>query len=221
MPLNCSVFDCHCDTVTLRNLFHTKSQLKKRDIKRFKRYIQVFAICPEENYAYSHAVHHIKRYKRLLKLWGLSPITDAKALESAKFGAVLSLEGADALCTNLAALDMFYKEGVRLLTITWNNNNAAGFSITSEKGGITPFGEKLIKKCEQKNILIDLSHLSDEGFWDVCAIMKKPFICSHSNSRHICNNKRNITDDMFKELVKSGGCVGINFSLTFLAEAAQ
>lgn len=216
MPLNYSVFDCHCDTVTLRNLFHTNTQLKKRDIKRFKRYIQVFAICPENSYAYSHAVYHIKRYKRLLRLWGLSPITDANTLKNAGFGAILSLEGADALCTNLAALDMFYKKGVRLLTITWNNNNAAGFSITSEKGGITPFGKKLIKKCEQKNILIDLSHLSDEGFYDVCAAAQKPFICSHSNSRHICNNSRNITDDMFKELIKINGAVGINFFPDFL-----
>jgi len=216
MPLRFSILDCHCDTLTVKNLFHTKAHLKKRDIKSFNKYIQVFSICPENNYAYSHAVHYIKRYKTLLKLWDITPVTDVNSLKSAKYGGILSLEGADALYTNLAALDMFYKAGVRLITLTWNNNNAAGFSITSEKGGITDFGRKLIKKCEDKNILIDVSHLSDEGFYQVSEIKQKPFICSHSNSRAILNNKRNITDDMFKVLKEADGAVGINFFPDFL-----
>ena len=213
------VFDTHCDTLTVKGLFHTKTQLRLKDIKRYKKYVQVFAICADGNPAFLHAKRHIRKYNTLIKKWGMERIEKREDLKNAQFGALLALEGADALYGSLSALDFFYKEGVRLLTLTWNFNNAAASSITaSEDNGLSAFGKKLVRACEKKGIVIDLSHIGDKGFYDVCEISEKPFICSHSNSRTAFDVKRNITDGQFCEIVKRGGVCGINFYSEFLGE---
>lgn len=211
------VFDAHCDTLTVKRLFHTKTHLSVRDMKRYRRYIQVFAICADGESAFLHAQRHIKKYDRLLKKWGIAHIGSADDLKNTSFGAILALEGADALNGRIGALRMFYNQGVRLLTLTWNNNNAAASSITSqEDNGLTEFGRKLVRECERMGIVTDLSHIGDRGFYDVCEIAKKPFVCSHSNSRDVCDVKRNITDAQFSEIIKRRGVCGINFFGDFL-----
>lgn len=213
------VFDAHCDTLTAKGLFHTKTHLRLRDIKRYKKYIQVFAICADENPPFLHAKRHIRKYNALIKKWGMERIERRQDLKNAQYGAFLALEGADALHDSLSALDFFYKEGVRLLTLTWNLSNAAASSITAkEDNGLSDFGKRLVRACEKKGIVIDLSHISDKGFYDVCEISEKPFVCSHSNSRTIADVKRNITDRQFTEIVKRGGVCGINFYSEFLGE---
>ncbi|MBR1969361.1 MAG: dipeptidase [Clostridia bacterium] len=217
MRSNFDIFDCHADTVTIKNLFHTKSHLNVRDMKKYHRYIQVFALCSENGYAYSHAVHHIKRFERMIKLWRLEKITDKDSLLNAQFGAILALEGSDALAGRISALRRFYDKGVRIITLTWNNNNAAASSCgDSENGGLTSFGKRLIKECEKLGVVVDLSHSGDKTFFDAAEIATKPFICSHSNSRSITNVKRNITDEQFREITRLDGCVGVNFYHEFL-----
>ncbi len=211
------IFDCHADTLTIKNLFHTKSHLNVRDMKKYHRYIQVFALCSEGGYAYSHAVHHIKRFERMIKLWRLEKITDKDSLLNARYGAILALEGSDALMGRTSALKSFYDKGVRLITLTWNNNNAAASSCEEETdGGLTPFGKRLVKECENLGIVIDLSHSGDKSFFDTTEIMAKPLVCSHSNSRSVTDVKRNITDEQFYEIIRLNGCVGINFYHKFL-----
>lgn len=211
------IFDCHADTLTIKNLFHTKSHLNVRDMKKYHRYIQVFAVCSENGYAYSHAMHHFKRFERMIKLWSLEKITDKNSLLKARYGAILALEGSDALAGRISAIKSFYDKGVRLITLTWNNNNAAAYSCEAKAdGGLTPFGKRLVKECENLGIVIDLSHASDNSFFDASEIMTKPIICSHSNSRSITNDKRNITDEQFREIIRLNGCVGINFYHKFL-----
>ncbi len=211
------IFDCHADTLTIKNLFHTKSHLNVRDMKKYHRYIQVFALCSENGYAYSHAVHHIKRFERMIKLWGLQKITDKDSLLNSQFGAILALEGSDALAGKISALKSFYDKGVRLITLTWNNNNAAASSCEEEAdGGLTSFGKRIVKECERLGIVVDLSHIGDRGFFDASEIATKPVICSHSNSRSVTDVKRNITDAQFREIIRLNGCVGINFYHKFL-----
>lgn len=219
MHSNFEVFDCHADTITIKNLFHTKSHLDVRDMKKYLRYIQVFAICSENGYAYSHAVHHIKRFEKMIKLWSLEKITDKDSLLKCSYGAILALEGSDALNGRISALKSFYNRGVRLITLTWNNDNAAASSCEAlNDNGLTPFGKRLVKECEKLGIIIDLSHSSEKTFFDTAQISKKPFICSHSNSRSITDVKRNITDAQFEEIKRVNGCVGINFYHEFLGE---
>lgn len=216
MHLNCSVFDCHCDTLTVRNLFHTKSHLNIRGIEKYRRYIQVFAICAEKSYSYAYSKHYIKRFEKMLRIWNLKKITDKESLKNATYGAILSLEGANAI-NNLSSIEHFYNKGVRIVTLTWNNTNSIASSIMAESDfGLSDFGKEVVKKCEDLGIVVDLSHISDKSFFDVCSISQKPFICSHSNSREINDSKRNITDAQFKEIIARGGCVGINFYHKFI-----
>lgn len=221
MRLNCSVFDCHCDTVTINNLFHTKSHLSIRDMKKYRRYIQVFAICAEKSYSYAYSEHFIKRFERMLRIWEMEKITDKQSLKRARYGAILSLEGGNSI-DNLSSLVHFYKKGVRVITLTWNNDNKIASSIMAENDrGLSNFGKEIVRKCEELGIVTDLSHISDKSFDDVCSVTKNPFVCSHSNSRKITDNKRNITDEQFKEIVKRKGCVGINFYHEFIGREAS
>lgn len=223
MPLNVKVFDAHCDTLLSKDIHTGKSQLRKDDVLKYKNYIQVFSICAETNYAYTKTIHFIKRFERIARDWNMEVIKDAAALNSAKYGAILALEGADAIHDNLSAIDLFYKKGVRLITLTWNNGNSVSSSIADDSDrGLTPFGKEFVKKCVKKHIAVDLSHISDKGFYDVCNITDAPLICSHSNSRTVNKAaKRNITDDQFKELIRRGGVTGINFYPLFLGGSAD
>ena len=152
-----------------------------------------------------------------MRVLGMTEVLSREQLTAPR-GAILALEGADAFCGNLAAVRRFYDMGVRLVTITWNNNNAAGESIMSPQGGgLTDFGRRLVRECERLGIVVDLSHLSDKGFYDVCEIAEKPFVCSHSDSRAVNGAfVRNITDGQFAEIIRHGGAAGINFCVDFL-----
>ena len=211
------VFDCHCDSLTSTHIRRNNGHLKMRDIEKYRRYIQVFAICPENHSAYSFTKHYISVFHKMTRLCSMTEIRGKRDLSCSR-GAILALEGADALCGNIASLKYFYNEGVRLITITWNNNNAAASSITAlNDSGLTDFGKRLVKKCGEMGIAVDLSHIGDKGFYDVAEIIEKPFICSHSNSRSVNGKfKRNITDDQFSVIMKHGGAVGINFCVDFL-----
>lgn len=217
MPLNFDVLDCHCDTLT--SLHNQKKHLKYSDMRRYRRYIQVFAICSEyNNFPYLFAKRYTDKFKRVMRRENIDIVLSADMLKNTHCGAILALEGADCLHSNLAMLRHFYKEGVRLLTVTWNRENGAASNVLSKTdGGLTAFGKELVSECEKLGIVVDLSHISDKGFWDVCEIATKPFICSHSNSRAVNPLfNRNITDDQFKALMSHGGVVGINFCPDFI-----
>src|SRR6056297_66167 len=138
------------------------------------------------------------------------------SLEKEKIGIMISLEGADPILNDLNLLNVFYKMGVRGLGLTWSRRNYVAdgsyFGNPQEgiKGGITPFGIKAVKKCEELGIFIDASHLNDSGFSDLLKVSKKPFIASHSNSREINNIVRNLTNNQMKEIGKKNGVIGIN-----------
>lgn len=211
------IFDAHCDTVKMKNLYSAKTHLNPYHMKKYDGYTQVFAICIEGKREYSNAVHHIKRFEMLCKKWGIAQIKTANDLKCKKYGGILALEGAEAIA-NISALRLFYNKGVRLLTLTWNNDNAVASGIMAQNDkGLTPFGKRLVQECEKLGIIIDLSHIGDKGFFDVCDIIENPFICSHSNSRSVNPlAKRNITDTQFKELIKHDGVCGINLYREFL-----
>ncbi|WP_050607845.1 dipeptidase [Clostridium niameyense] len=138
-----------------------------------------------------------------------------------KLSALLTIEEGGVLEGELYNLRNFYRLGVRLITLTWNFPNEIGFPNCKQKymdKGLKPFGFKVIEEMNKLGMLIDVSHLSDAGFWDVANNSKKPFIASHSNARFITNHPRNLTDPMIKSLSERGGTIGINFERTFLGE---
>jgi membrane dipeptidase len=139
-------------------------------------------------------------------------------LNSNLFGAILHFEGACPVDQDLVLLRIGYKLGLRSLGLTWSRPNrfaqVVGSADTGE--GLTEHGRRLIKKCNELGILIDISHLNDAGFWDVVELTSRPFVASHSNSRAISPHPRNLTDDQIRAVAKSGGLVRLNFSVHFL-----
>ncbi len=141
-----------------------------------------------------------------------------------KVGFVLSLEGAEPLSNDLSLLRVFYELGVRLLGLVWSRRNYVGdgshFSPVREgkKGGITEFGVNVIEAAEALGMIIDVSHLNDEGFWDVMEIAKKPVIASHSNCRALTHSMRNLTDEQIKAIAATNGVIGMNGVNIFVAD---
>jgi membrane dipeptidase len=136
--------------------------------------------------------------------------------------AILTIEEGGVLGNRIERLDELYEMGVRLITLTWNFENTLGFphSLVPEamNRGLKPFGLEVVKRMQELGMIVDVSHLSDGGFWDVVKHSRKPFVASHSNARSVRAHPRNLTDDMLKALADSGGVAGINFYPLFLCD---
>ena len=141
-----------------------------------------------------------------------------------KISAILTVEEGGVLDNKIERLDQLYEMGVRLVTLTWNFENSLGFPRSLEPDAMNrplkPFGLEVVGRMQELGMIVDVSHLSDGGFWDVAKLAKehgkKPFIASHSNARSIYDHPRNLTDPMLKALADSGGVAGANFFHRFL-----
>ena len=145
--------------------------------------------------------------------------TDAKAAFSAgKTAGMLTIEGAAFLTDDDQArprLNTIAADGVRMVTLTWNGQNALG-SGNDTAFGLTPFGRRCVAELEERDIAVDVSHLNDAGFKDVCVCAEKPFAASHSNARAVCKHPRNLADWQLREIADRGGIVGLNYYNDFL-----
>lgn len=143
--------------------------------------------------------------------------------------ALLTIEEGEAAMGSMENLHTFHECGVRMITLTWNFKNSIGYpncllpdgtrapyGIANTQQGLTDFGIDFVREMEQLGMLIDVSHLSDAGFYDVLRYTKKPFVASHSNARAVSPHVRNMTDDMIRELADRGGVMGLNFCPAFL-----
>jgi len=138
-----------------------------------------------------------------------------------KMSALLAIEEGGVLNGSIANLRNFYRLGVRLITLTWNYPNQLGypnFQFEHKDKGLTEFGRSAVEEMNRLGMLIDVSHLSDGGFYDVAKLSAKPFVASHSNARECTVHPRNLTDEMIKLLAEKGGVMGLNFESFFLNE---
>ena len=142
-----------------------------------------------------------------------------------KVSSVLTVEDGVPLEGKMERLEEFYQKGVRLISFTWNYENSLGFPNSKDpeimNRGLKQFGLDCIARMNELGMLVDVSHLSDGGFWDVVKHSKRPFMASHSCCRALCNHTRNLTDEMLHALGEKGGVVGINFASQFLNEGAE
>ena len=140
-----------------------------------------------------------------------------KAKKSNDTKVILSIENGSAISGNLDNVEYFYNQGVRMMSITWNDDNELGCGAkTRTDKGLTKLGNEYVKTLDKRNIIIDVSHSSEKTFWDVISIAKRPVVASHSNVYEICNNPRNIKDSQIKAIAKTGGIIGICFYSDFL-----
>jgi len=138
---------------------------------------------------------------------------------SGRIAAILTLEGGHQIDDDLAVLRMYYRLGIRSMTLTHfrNNNWADSSTDTPAHNGLTEFGKQVVREMNRLGMIVDISHVSDKTFYDVLEVSSKPVIASHSSCRAISDVPRNMTDDMLRALAKNGGVVGINFGEGFLS----
>ncbi len=198
-------------------------RLKEGNVK-----LQFFAIFVESQYkpslALNQAIHIIERFYKeyeknredLVLIKDLSDLEKIKGND--KIGALLSIEGGEPIEMSLELLDFFYRIGVRAMGLTWNERNmiANGAGEWGMLGGLSKFGREVIKKMNKLGMIVDVSHITPPGFWDVIEISEKPIIASHSNAYALCNHPRNLTDLQIKALAEKRGVMGINFYSEFL-----
>ena len=139
------------------------------------------------------------------------------AHESGKSAVLLSVEGAELLECDPERLFEAQERGVRSVNLTWNRANAlSGSNVEDPQRGLSDRGRAFVRAAEELGIFVDVSHLSDAGFWDVVRMARRPVLATHSNARAVCPHTRNLTDDMFRAVVETGGAVGINLYARFV-----
>ncbi|WMI81717.1 dipeptidase [Anaerotignum sp. MB30-C6] len=229
--------DAHCDTIV--RLFEEKKELFMNDvhidIERFKTFyapLQFFAIWLDPKY-YPISMRQTMKYidfyysqieKNAEFIGHVNGYSDIlHNMKQNKMSALLSLEGGEALEGEISALRTYYRLGVRSMTLTWNHRNslADGVAERGSKGGLTVFGHEVVMEMERLGMLVDVSHLSEAGFWDVATTGNKPFIASHSNAQTICNMPRNLSDSQLGAVAEKGGVVGLNLYPPFLTKEKQ
>lgn len=230
---NRRVIDLHCDTLTecgKRGVGLISDAMPHFSLDRLPegiRWCQCMAVFMPDHLrgdaaeSYFQEVYAIYERETALHRRFLTRVADtariAAALEETPFAAILTVEGGSALAGRLENLEKLWDRGVRMMTLTWNGaNEIAGGAATDE--GFTPLGRQVVARMEQLGMAVDVSHLSDRAFWELCAFSGKPFAASHSNARAVCGHRRNLTDDMFREIVRRGGVVGLNYSTHFIRE---
>lgn len=220
-------FDAHADTAT-RLLDENKSLFENDlhiDAKRLSKNesVQVFAcfIAPRYKTCAKERFNSvIDNFYKEAKMSGIaiSKSYDEILNKKGRVKAILSLEGGEPIET-LDDIDYIKSRGVLMIAPTWNfKNQLACGVLEKEDTGLTEFGKKAIRRMNELGILVDVSHLSEKSFWDVTKISTKPICASHSNSKSVKNNPRNLTDQQFVKIRDMNGCVGINFYPPFLGD---
>ncbi|MEH7335056.1 dipeptidase [Neobacillus drentensis] len=233
-----NIIDLHCDALlklqegkgTLRfadapELETNKTRLQKGNIK-----VQCFAIFIDpdipSDQKFQVALEQIDYFYQ--EVLGKNPDmihikdwSDFDSLKIGQIGAMLTLEGVDAIGNDLMKLRILYQLGVRSVGLTWNNANLAADGAGEPRGGgLTLLGKAIVALNNEHQVLTDVSHLSDKAFWDVMEIAQFP-IASHSNSRALCHHQRNLTDEQAEAMFRKGGLIHVVYNPPFVTENGE
>ena len=233
------VFDLHCDTALALlgedvnqagSLASNKGHIDLNRAEKLAGYCQCFACFTTPFMEQWHHItptlvfereiatiqREIDKNKNRISI-AYSPEDVIANLEKGKMSAILTIEGPAGFGFDPELLESMFLAGFRISTLGWNESNPlTGSNQTG--GGLTDLGKAYVRQAQSLGILVDVSHISDEGFWDIMKITQAPVIASHSNSRALCNHSRNLTDDMFRAIRDSGGVAGINQFADFLGQ---
>ena len=196
------------------------------------RYVSPLAESIEQPAALAAAIAMAGIARRLdgERAWRLCTSTAAirQAMDDGVFAAVLHMEGCEPIDTDLYALDLFYAAGLRSLGPVWSRTNVFGHGVpfaypsSPDTGpGLTEAGVRLVKACNRLGIMIDLSHITEQGFWDVARTSEMPLVATHSNVHAITPVTRNLTDRQLAAIRETGGMVGLNYATSFLRPDGQ
>lgn len=225
------IVDTHCDTLNgmlIKNEAFGKNTLQidyeKLTNSSDKGFLQFFAVFESPSNSMTKQKANVRSmiesFHKITDEYKIQRVLNKSDLDKKGIKALLSLEGLYFMEGDIELLDSLYDDGVRCMSLTWNPDNefSGGVSGKSESG-LSKKGIDLAEKAMKKGILLDVSHISDKGFWDIQKIAEKyekPFVATHSNVRNLCDHKRNLNDKMIKALSDSGGVAGMNMYSCFL-----
>lgn len=225
--------DFHCDTITELHDHPEKGTLRRNslyiDLEKLKKggcFIQDFALWIDKEKtpdAWQRYKDLLSTFQKEIEYWHrlVCPIRcreDIREVEQeGKIGALLSVEGGEAVEGSVEKLETMYKDGVRLMTLTWNYPNEIGFPNGME-GKITTRGWEIIEAMERLHMIVDTSHLNDEGTREILMTARVPPLASHSDARAVTPHRRNLPDDLIRLFGDKGGLIGLNFANHFVGE---
>ena len=236
------IVDMHCDTLiegwrkTERSFYDGETSINLKLLKEHDSLVQFFAMYLSRQEMETMDAYDILKgiysyYQTQMELHKdkIRPVYSVEDIkknqEAGLLSSLLTVEDGVFLDGKIQRLQEAYDMGIRLITLTWNFENSLGFPCRDDQEehmrGLKPFGIEVVEKMNELGMIIDVSHLSEGGFYDVAKYSKKPFVASHSCARALCNHRRNLTDDQLKTLGNAGGVVGINFERSFLKEGSE
>ena len=239
-----NIVDLHCDTLMgcYRGMPLAKNDghIDLEKLQKGGALAQFFAIwIPTGPSAERHGVHEgpypyfQHTYEAYLREMELNKAVIAPALcyadiqknlAEGKISSILTIEdGGSVFEGKMERLEEAYQKGVRLITLTWFYENCIGFPCSKDRPdlmdmGLKPFGIDAVRRMNELGIVVDVSHLSDGGFWDVVKYSTKPFVASHSCCRALAGHPRDLSDEMLRALAEKGGAIGVNFCTNFLVD---
>ena len=229
--MNIPVFDLHCDTALAmigrddrpgRNLRKNDCHIDLERAKNLAGFCQCFAcfttpfmydwmqLSPET--VFQQEIAALKKELEENKDMIRQAFTAQDVIHNQASGmmsAIFTIEGPAGFGFDPGRLEELYQQGFRITSLGWNEKNPlAGSNVTG--GGLTDMGRAYVAEAQRLGMIVDVSHISDEAFWDIMDVTQAPIIATHSNSRTICGHRRNLTDDMFRAICNTGGVAGFN-----------
>lgn len=227
------IIDAHCDTLSVlekqKRTLGENSPVGHVDLPRLAKAgvnVQFFALCTEDcvHWATIKALQMIDSFYQEVKANSqhIEVIVRAHDVENIvkqdKIAALLTLEGGEPLAGEVALLRMFYRLGVRAITLTWNQRNqlADGVAEQGTQGGLTRAGMAVVKEMNRLGMVVDVAHLAEQGFKDVLSQSVKPVVVSHANCRALCEHPRNLQDWQIKACAETNGVIGLCYYPDFI-----
>lgn len=231
------LFDAHCDTLsrcqrTGEGLRRNSGHLDLQKTEQFTPYAQFFAIYAdrdevgpsglERQFQAQYELFRREMEKNRDKITPCRSAAEAeKAFRAGKAAAFLSVEGGELLNCGLKELEQAFELGVRAVNLTWNHaNELSGSHCDQPERGLSQQGRRFVRRMEELGILVDVSHLSEAGFWDVMECTEGPILASHSNAQAVFFHTRNLTDLQITAIINRTGVIGLNLYPAFLGERA-
>ena len=223
------MFDAHCDTLLKimdgGSLHSNKYDVSFEKLATYGKAVQMFALFNNGRFKTEDILRGIELLKNEANKSPLAEfcVTSEDIDNNPHSVSVLSsLEGVgNTPDFKLDDVDKFYKAGVRIASITWNNDNPLCGGSDENKTGLTKIGRDVVTRMSRLGMVLDVSHISDEGFYDACDMDGVNIMATHSNSRTVCRHKRNLTDEQFKIIVKRGSVTGLNLYPEFINDSVS
>lgn len=236
------IADMHCDTLIEgwrhpeRSFYDGDTSVNLKLLKENDSLVQFFAMYLSRNEMKTMDPYDILKgiyqyYKKQMDEYSdiISPVYSVQDIlenrEKGMLSAFLTVEDGVFIDGKIERVQEVYDMGVRLITPLWNFENSVGYPCSDNPEdhlkGLKPFGIQVVEKMNELGMIIDVSHMSEGGFYDVAKYSKTPFVASHSCARALCDHRRNLTDEQLKTLGEKGGVAGVNFECSFLKKGSE